>query len=32
MFEPPDTAAATWTAVVLGVAGIGAYAGWGGRR
>ena len=32
MFEPSDTAVATWTAVVLGVAGVGLYAGWGGRR
>lgn len=32
MLQPADTPAATWTAVVLGVAGIVAYAGWGGRR
>lgn len=32
MFEPPDTAVANWTAVVLGAAGVGSYAVWGGRR
>lgn len=32
MLRPPGTSAATWTAAILGVTGIVAYAGWGGRR
>jgi hypothetical protein len=32
MLQPPGTAAATWTAVVLAVAGAVAHTGWGGRR
>jgi len=32
MVQPPGGAAATWTAVVLAVAGAVAYTGWGGRR
>ncbi|WP_103355576.1 hypothetical protein [Amycolatopsis sp. CA-128772] len=32
LLQPPGTAAATWTAVVLAVTGAVAYAGWGGRR
>ena len=32
LLEPPETVAATWTAVVLAVLGVVAYTGWGGRR
>ncbi|WP_328448789.1 hypothetical protein [Amycolatopsis sp. NBC_00438] len=32
MLQPPATTAATWTAVVLAVAGTVAYTAWGGRR
>jgi hypothetical protein len=32
LLEPPETAAATWTAVVLAVLGVVSYTGWGGRR
>ncbi|MEV4057554.1 hypothetical protein AB0J55_40660 [Amycolatopsis sp. NPDC049688] len=32
LLQPPGTAAATWTAVVLAVTGAVAYTGWGGRR
>lgn len=32
MLQPSGTPAATWTAVILGVTGIVAYSGWGGRR
>jgi hypothetical protein len=32
MLQPPATTAATWTSVVLALAGAVAYTGWGGRR
>jgi hypothetical protein len=32
LLQPPETAAATWTAVVLAVLGMVSYTGWGGRR
>jgi hypothetical protein len=32
LLQPPGTAAATWTAVVLAVLGVVSYTGWGGRR
>ncbi|NBH08229.1 hypothetical protein GTY80_33950, partial [Amycolatopsis sp. SID8362] len=32
LLQPPGTPAATWTAVVLAVAGAVAYTAWGGRR
>ncbi|QKV78140.1 hypothetical protein [Amycolatopsis sp. Hca4] len=32
LLQPPQTAAATWTAAVLAVAGAVAYTAWGGRR
>jgi hypothetical protein len=32
LLQPPETAAATWTAVVLAALGVVSYTGWGGRR
>ncbi|MEU5263113.1 hypothetical protein [Amycolatopsis sp. NPDC021455] len=32
LLQPPETAPATWTAVVLAVLGVVSYTGWGGRR
>lgn len=32
LLQPPETAPATWTAVVLTVLGVVSYTGWGGRR